>query len=69
MALPRDKQGKAPREEFDADHTRQPGHKLRRKILQRQPGDYSGSPINAVGHGEDLPQESHGSPPQEDRAG
>lgn len=70
MTSPRDKDGKAPREEFEvAYYTKELGRKLQRKMLQRQFDDFSDSTINAVQHGEDAPGEAHRAPPREDRAG
>ena len=70
MTSPRDKDGKAPREEFEvAYYTKELGRSLQRKMLQRQFNDFSDSHINAAQHGEDVTAESLGAPPREDRAG
>lgn len=71
MAPPRNKDGKAPREEFEvAYYTKELGRKLQRKMLQHQFDDFSDSHINAASHGEDPPAaDKPGATPREDRAG
>jgi hypothetical protein len=71
MTSPKDRDRKAPREEFEvAYYTKELGRTLQRKMLQRRFNDFSDSHISAAAHhGEDPEPESNSAPPKEDRAG
>jgi hypothetical protein len=64
----KDRKSHAPRQEFEvAYYTKELGRKLQRKMLQQQM-ESSGSGSRSA-HGEDTTYDSHGNPPQHDRAG
>ena len=70
MTFPRDKDGKASREEFEvAYYTKELGRPLQRKMLQRHLNDFSDSNIATASHGDAPSAETHAPPPREDRAG
>lgn len=64
----KDSKSHAQRDEYEvAYHTRESGRKLQRKMLQ-QHTESAGSTYQSA-HGEDRLFDSHGNPPQHDRAG
>lgn len=69
MAPEKDKDRKAPRQEFEvAYYTKELGRSLQRELLARRLADLSGS-HRASRHGEEASPDTPLPPPPEDRAG